>query len=755
MNALRLILFVVLSAALPLFAQTTGHISSVTLTPNDLVRLVIEVSAGTGDQLLLESADSPLGPWAKEPEVTRNAVAGGYEFLTPHRAYLRQRYYRFSRFSFSPIAAQSLPYIRYVAPNSRIQPGQLVTLFGENFASNPSENTVTFQLVAGSWTASVAQAATNYLIVRVPTNLVADAISATTYRVTVQTSRGTGNGVAADVQIGSDNLAIRPEDPYIAQPPGPAAVTLVVGGGTPPYKLLPLSASDQKNVTVTLNGPVIQVTATTNAHYANITVGIQDSSTNFPHSAGANVTIVTTSYQPKFTAEFNTLLAGTEPGANLNAELSEGSYGSFFTEKLQIELRNFGLDLSHLHLGEIVGLLQFYDPGGPYYYTFQHLRITDISPAKASFDIISEDEGVGTAVGQGGFIADPPAIVVDVLNLPPALLVSQPLTMKLVLTDQIFQLPPAAGTKFSIVAHFSSVSTREDVYAPQNAAVTNVLTATELAQGSPRIERLLPVQGEIYRNVTLRGSNFPTSPLPSNAVTFAEMGGTRVAAKVSIATNGDWVVAVPRTAVTGPVRVTLGDKVSNDFLFAVRFHPDTALLLDNFTPNTPTTLQVLHQQPQDERETGDEMPLQSIICTLGDGHIAVSNLSSNQQVGTVTGISTYTGRKSTNALVYVGPEPTGAKRYVFQERIPGNSTYVFATLYYSETADGVTLEIDGGEGLFAFAAGIVYEFQFTTPIYLTPTDTQVPIRVEAISQRWTSIPGNEMHVIWNTIQRAQ
>ena len=155
------------------------------------------------------------------------------------------------------------------------------------------------------------------------------------------------------------------------------------------------------------------------------------------------------------------------------------------------------------------------------------------------------------------------------------------------------------------------------MYAPQNAAITNTFTTTALPDGSPRIERLLPVHGEIYRNVTIHGSNFPTAPFPSNAVTFAAMGGTRVAAKVTVDANGDLVVPVPRTAITGPVQVNLGDKLSNDFLFAVRFHPDTTLLLDSFTPNTPTTLQVLLQQPQDERETADEMPVQKVLCTLG------------------------------------------------------------------------------------------------------------------------------------------
>jgi hypothetical protein len=754
LSSIPLLFFFALSSFFA-FAEQTGRIRSVSITADNLVRLVIDAPAA-GNQLVLESADAPQGPWRKEAEVSSKAVAVGLEFLTPHHAYLRQKYYRFSLFSFSPVAAQGLPYIRYLAPNTKIFPGQFVTLFGANFAPNPSDNTVTFQLPTNSWNVTVTQAATNYLIVRVPTNLVADAIGTNTYRVTVTTSAGTGNGVSAEVQKSFENFIIRPESPIIAQqPPGSGTVTLVVGGGTPPYKLFPLSAADQKNATVTLDGPVLQVTATTNAHFAYVRVGVEDSSTDFRRSTSASIEITTVPYEPKFSAEFHTLLAGTEPGANLTATLSQSVNGNFFTEKLELELQNLGLDLSHLHLGEIAGLLQLFDPGGPYYYTFQHLRINELSAGKASFEIISEEDGGEAIVGQGEFIQDPPAIVINVLNLPPAVLVSQPLTLKLVLADQIFQLPATVGANFSVVAHFSSVSTREDVYAPQNAAITNTFTTTGLADGSPRIERLLPMEGEIYRNVTLHGSNFPTAPLPSNAVTFAAVGGTRVAAKVTVDGKGDLVVPVPRTAITGPVRVNLGDKVSNDFLFGVRFRPDTTLLLDNFIPNTPTTLQALLQQPQDEHETADEIPVQTILCTLGGGHIAISNLSSNQQVGTVTVINTYTDRRSTNALVYIGKEPTGAERHIFQVRIPGNSSFVLGTLYYSESSDGVTLEIDSGEGLFQFAAGIVQLFQFSVPIYVPGADTQVPIRVEAISRRWTSIPGNEMHVIWNRIQSAQ
>jgi len=736
-------------------AQEVGRIATVSITPADMVRLGLATTSTNADALLLEAADSPLGPWQKEAEVVRNPVAGGFEFLTPHRAYFPQRYYRFSIFTASPVAAQKLPYIRFITPNIQIQPGQLVTLYGANFAPNPSESTVTFELATNLWPATVTQAATNFLFVQVPTNLVTDPRNIPVeYRVSVKTAQGQGNGVAATILNSINMFSIRPDFPYIAQPPGSGKQTLVIGGGTPPYKLIPLNTNDAKNAIVTLNGPLVEVTAATNVKFGAVNVVVQDSSTPFPNQDSSYVSILTIPYQPKFTSEFHTLLAGTEPGANLSAILSEFSNGNFFTEKLELELRNLQLDLSHFHQGDIVGLLQFYDPGGPYYYTFQHMMITEVAVGKASFDIISVDDGPAV-VGQGEFIENPPTLVVDVLNLPPAALVSQPLTLKVVLQDQIFRLPATSGAGFSIVAHFSSVSAREDTYLPQESAVTNVFTTTGLPDGAPRIERLVPLHGEIYRTVRLRGSGLPEGLSASNAVTFAGLGGTRVPAEIVAVTNGEVVVSVPPTAVTGPVRVTAGGKLSNDFLFAVRFHPEGALFLDSFVPGAPTTLRVLFQQQQDENETSDEMSIHSVLGTLSGGHIAVSNLSSNQQVGSMIVMNSFTGRKSTNLLVYAGQETTGLKRHIFKGLPSASSNFVLAQLYYSESSEGVTLETVEGGGLFTFGAGIAYDFQFSTPIYVAPSANEVAIRVEAISKPWTSIQGNEMRVIWHSVQHAQ
>ncbi len=749
---IRLFLCIVLFIfAISASAQATAKITDVSIR-GDMVRLLLQASPSEPDLLYLQEADSPGGPWIKEPEVQRTTVAGGYEFLTPHRPYFPHRYYRVGLFSFSPVAAQNLPFIRFISPNINISPGQLVTLLGANFDPTPGGNEVLFELANQSWTATVSEAATNFLMVRVPTNLLANPFTATVYRVSVKTIQGAGNGVAAPVQIGFANFSIRPQFSYIAQPPGPGKQVLVIGGGTPPYKLMPLTDFEQKNAIVTLNGPVLEVTAMTNTRVAGITLRVQDSSPNFPNQGSANVTIITVPYRPNITAEFHTLLAGTEPGMNLLATLSESSQGNFQTEQMQLELQNLGIDLSHLHSGEIVGLLQLFDPGGPYYYSFAHLLVTDVTVDKATFEVISLDDGGSSVVAKGAFVVNPPTVVIDVLNLPPSSLVPQPLYLKLVLTDRLFELPAAPDSDFSIVTHFTSVSSLEDKYFPQEASVTNKFKTSGIGAGAPRIERLLPVQGEIFRHVRIRGSGFSSDLAAGNSVTFAGAGGTRVPAEVVEAGSEELVVAVPPGAITGPVHVGIDDKTSNDFLFAVRFRPDTSLFMDNFTPNTPATLHLLHQQPQDEHETSDEIAMQSVHCTISGGHLALSNVSSNQQVGTFLVANSFVERKSTNLLLYAGQETSGLKRHIFKGATSLSSSFVLARLFISENEDGVTLDLAGGDPLFQFGAGIAYEFAFTTPVYAPPAN-EVSIHVEAISKPYTSIPGNEMRVIWNSTQR--
>src|SRR6185436_18186488 len=112
------------------------------------------------------------------------------------------------------------------------------------------------------------------------------------YRVTVTTEKGAGNGVGCSVLKGTtDAFMLRPGNVYINQPPGAGRQQLVVGGGVPPYKLFPQSASDLNIATATLAGSVVTVTAAATAKFGGIRIAVQDSSPT-PQTWSANVSVL-------------------------------------------------------------------------------------------------------------------------------------------------------------------------------------------------------------------------------------------------------------------------------------------------------------------------------------------------------------------------------------------------------------------------------------------------------------------------------
>jgi hypothetical protein len=737
-------------------AQNLGPVSGVSLTGSNTVRLVIRPSPQTvPDLLLLQSAESPTGPWWNEPDFERNAVPdGSYEFLTPRKAFYPQRYHRFSLFSPSSFGNPSLPYIRLIAPNQNVLLGQSVTLLGANFDPTPGGSSVTFTLPGQSWTASVTAAGTNFLIATVPTNLLASTTgTGTLYRVTVTTGQGTGNNVGCSVlqctQYCTPQLSLRPRQVYIAQPPGTGKQTLVVGGGQPPYHLIPQSTNDLATAIATLDGPLLTITARTNVRLGGLTVTVADSTTNFPQQVSSYVSILTTPFSPGFGAVFHTLLGGTAPGWTMYITNSDSSEGNLQLGRLELQLQNVGIDVSGLYPDQVIGLLKFFAPDNGSTYGFEHLAITEILPGRAKFDVILLDDGGIRTTAQGELIENPPTVVINVTNFPAGSLVPQPLATELIFADGIFQLP-AEGQTYSLMANLTSVSAREDVYLPQGKTITNSFTTTGPATNVPRIARLVPVHGEVGRNVQLFGSGFDANPT-NNSVTFTGVGGTRVPASVVLQTNDELVVTVPRDAVSGPVELSVAGQISNDFLFNVRFHPDTALVFDRLTNNVAAGLELLHQQPVDDQETAFEVPLQTVICTLDSGHIVVTNLTIDDQVGSSIRTSFYDGSQATNVIAYAGQETNAPQRYLFREVPSLGSPYTLAWFYYSEGTNGVTLQLGPGDNsLFKFYPGGLYDFQFTTPIY-RPAAGDVALRLETISQQWMAPPGNEMRRIVNSI----
>ena len=81
------------------------------------------------------------------------------------------------------------------------------------------------------------------------------------------------------------------------------------------------------------------------------------------------------------------------------------------------------------------------------------------------------------------------------------------------------------------------------------------------------LTRLIPETGDVGTRVTIEGSGLISSAGPTS-VTFAGPNGRIPAAPILSLTATQLTVQVPADFVTGPVRVAVGPKVSNDFLFS-------------------------------------------------------------------------------------------------------------------------------------------------------------------------------------------
>ena len=548
-------------------------------------------------------------------------------------------------------------------------------------------------------------------------------------------------------------LKVRPADAYILQPPGSGKQTFVVGGGVPPYKLFPPSANDLKTAVATLDGSVLTVTASPSVRFGFIRVSVADSSSPFPQDTSANVNVLTTSFSPTFEASFHTLLGGSAPGLTMLVHAVPGAQ-NLRVEQMEIHLQGANIETSRLRVGDLLGLLRIFYSSDTY--DFEQLTVTEAGAGTAKIDVLSFGDGGMTTVAQGELIENPPTIVINILNLAAMSLAPQPVDQELIFEDDVFRLPSGAGQSVSLSAKFTSTSLREDTYLPQTKTGSLSFKTSSLTPTAPRIDRLLPVQGEIFRTVRVRGSGLGAIPA-DNVVTFAGAGRTRVPAEIISQTKDELVVVVPRDAINGPVRLIVGGQDSNDSLFYVRFHVDGALTFDSFKADTLAAPRLIHQQVVDDGETTGEVSLQFLVAHADQGHLAMNGISSNQVVGVANILNFYTGRESTNIVAYRGQESDGAKRHRFEVRSSPNSSYVIARVFAWEDGGGVTFRAEEGGGLFTFNAGVRVDYQFTTPIYRPPVapGSHVALRVEAVSKQWMATRDEWMHITVNSLQRVK
>jgi len=147
------------------------------------------------------------------------------------------------------------PWVRFITP--RTGPiGSKVTISGSGFSPTPSLNKVTFHNPDPVSQAQVTSAAENGLEVVVPSGL-----ENTLHAVTVEVDELESNAGTFEITDTVEALGISPSLVNILLPPGTGKEVLVVGGGTPPYKLKPLSSAAVEAAEISLQGSVITLIA--------------------------------------------------------------------------------------------------------------------------------------------------------------------------------------------------------------------------------------------------------------------------------------------------------------------------------------------------------------------------------------------------------------------------------------------------------------------------------------------------------------
>ncbi len=731
----------------PASAQDSpGRIQDLSLLPTGKLRIPVETILADPDTLLLESSSSLLGPWAKEPDFQRSVIPGGREFLVPFQPGFPQRFYRARQLA----PPDTKPFIRYLAPKKYVIPGRVVNFLGARFSPVAGENTVRFERGTDSWTVAATASTAEFLSVVVPAALPAtpgpsDPTDGVPYRVTVTNAAGTSNGVGCYVTsgiFGSTNLTIRPttESVLLIPPPGSPVGQLLVGGGTPPYTLVPLTPSEATQFSAQLSGAVITVSALPGVTLAAVDVMVRDSAP-FPGEVTQRVLVQDPYFRPSFSAAFRTLLAGTAPALRLTSSLDGPR-----TEQFEVKFQNLQPDFTALSAGSTLGMARLYRSRATF--DIQQMVVTEAGAERVKFDIVSNAGTEPARIAAGELIAHPPTLLISLFNQGATTSMPTTVDLEILLNDGIFRLPAASGQTVTLTATFTSVSVHPARYVPIRYAASPLdFTTTGLTAGAPRVERLMPIHGEIRRSVQLRGTGFAADPA-QNTVTFAGPGGTRVPAPVTGHSAGELVVMVPPGAISGPLRVATGGKTSNDTHFAVRFSPSMMLLFGSFTGSTPVAPRFYHQQPLDEGETRDELSPKKFTATLDRGRLSTAGLT----VGQIAGTSQYRnedGGSSTINILYRGTETGPPLRHRFVVR---TGSMDMATFYAHDDpdGDGVIMELVNSPTGLRLNPGDSWDHRFTAALYRPPPAGQTVVaRLDAESEPWMPFPGSEMHVIQN------
>lgn len=639
----------------------------------------------------------------------------------------------------------SVPHIRFIVPTDG-KAGNAFTLLGENFDPTPANNTIQFELPTGNLTAQVTSASETSLTGIVPNEVEADPIGTwqRVYRVTVTTDQGTSNGVGFGASEYDARLTLHPSWPfaaYVLLAPGSGTKTLVCGGGTPPYRLLPLDASVQNVAKVELIGAVIHVTGIAPGK---LEIAVKDSSNPPLETEPSEVFVQAPAYRPPIDMRFNTLLAGAAPGFAIK---SENRAGDMSTEQIEIRMENVEIDLSALspYQGYIFGV---WDVDAEVWgiSSYQHFEVTDANDAQALFDLVSFETGGADIVANGTVTRDPPTLTLKMLDQNEGRVAQFSYDRDLIFFDRIIRLPQTPGEAFSVTATFTSLSVTEADH-PMQHTVTRSFTTTGPVDPAPRIERLVPSHGAAGSDVHIRGTGF-AGDYHDYQITFAGPAGTRVPASIHRLKEGEITVWVPIDAVTGPVRVALDGQSSNDFLFEVCFRPQADVSFsEGLQAGTPTGLLLRIEQPAAEDQNGrptefaDEVSFVSASFALDAGSLILSGLTQGQVVGQCELENPVKSVTNTYQIKYGGQEPNEPMRHIFEIRRDNR-------IYASAGEGGIGVRFDlVNEGLFD--PGRTVKIRFEQAIYRAP-DTpgaHVNRRIEVVSDPWKGTPFAEMRVI--------
>lgn len=108
----------------------------------------------------------------------------------------------------------------------------------------------------------------------------------------------------------------------------------------------------------------------------------------------------------------------------------------------------------------------------------------------------------------------------------------------------------------------------------------------------------------------------------------------------------------------------------------------------------------------------------SVVAKLDLGKLQLTGIKPEQSVGIALSVNFYTGFRATNVIVYKGPETNALKRHVFEVVDRLGSTIPVERLFASDDPQGQGVTFEVKAGIFPINAGIFYDYQFSSPIFL-------------------------------------